>query len=186
MIRRHASTLEELALTHVPYQSIGEFNNGQPWEMPALRTLSIDNLDFTFNLVWRFAQCPKLRVIELATLEEMDPKQLADLIEKTRSQTSQEAGGFPSLKTIALSNDWPDATQDVAMESLELICFEHGITLIIEPLDSDEEDDDDDVSFEDDDDVLENEYWDDEGGYDVDPGASDEEDDDDDDDIELP
>lgn len=62
------------------------------------------------------------------------------------------------------------------MEGLELVCFEKGIALEVEPPDSDDEDDD--ISFEGDD--AENEFWDE--GFTEDEGEEVTDDDDDEED----
>lgn len=163
----------------MPYQSIGSLNNGRPFEFPQLRALEADNFEFNFDFLSRFAQCPKLARIELGSIETAEPRQLSDLIERARSSTNQEAGGFPALKEIMLSSDWPTAEEDASMESLELVCFANNISLEIEPLDSDDEDDDD-PSFDGSD--PENDYWDEGFTEDEDNNSEDEGDDEDDDD----
>jgi hypothetical protein len=159
---RHASSMHHLSLNTVPYQNIGNLNNGPQLDFPRLWTLALDNFEFTLSLVQRFSQCPQLERIELGTLEDMSPKELSEFVEKSRSTSNTEAGGFPRLHEIMLSSDWPTSSEDPAVDTLELICFENGITLEIEAPDSDDEDDDDDddddMSFDEDD--PDQEYWD--------------------------
>lgn len=145
-ILRHAPTLRHIALTGTPYQQIGDFNAGGPFDLPLLKSLSLDDFQFDFNTLKRFEQCPELTRLELGSLDEMNPKLLMQLLERN---------GFPALKEIMLSSDWPTAEEDINVEGLELVCFEKGIGLAFEPPDSDDEDG---MSFEGDD--AENEFWD--------------------------
>lgn len=173
MIQRHASTLRHIALNGTPYQNIGDFNTGQPFDLPSLITLSLEDYQFDFNLVKRFELCPKLSRLELGTLDDMDPGQVMEVLERN---------GFPSLKEILLTCDWPTSGEHPRMDSLELICFEKGIALEVEAPDSDDEDDDD-MSFDEDD--PDNEYWE-EGfmeGEDDDEMTDDDEDEDEDSDV---
>lgn len=146
LIQCHATSLRHLALNGTPYQDIGDFTTGDPLDLPKLVNLSLDDYQFDFNLLKRFQLCPALARLELGSLDDMDPKQLTDLI---------ESNGFPALKEVWLSCDWPTSAENVAMDSLELICFEKGITLEHESPDSDDEDDD--ISFDEGDEG--NEYW---------------------------
>lgn len=79
-----------------------------------------------------------LERLELGTLDDMNPRELTQIFERE---------GFPALKELMLTCDWPTAAEHPGMDSLELICFEKGIALEVEPPDSDDEDDDD-MSFD--------------------------------------
>lgn len=167
LILRHASSLRHLALNATPYQQIGQFNAGDPFDLPKLETLSLDDWQFDFNTLKRFEQCPNLMRLELGTLDDMDPRQLMQLLERN---------GFAGLKELVLSSEWPTSEENINMEGLELVCFEKGIALEVEPPDSDDEDDD--ISFEGDD--AENEFWDE--GFTEDEGEEVTDDDDDEED----
>lgn len=110
-------------------------NTGQPFELPNLRELAVDNVDLRVSFVQRFALCPQLARIEIGELESMDAKDLLQVIETNKSG---DIAGFPALKELVLAAEWAE-TSDATMESLELVCFENGITLLVNDPDSDDE-----------------------------------------------
>lgn len=175
LILRHAATLRHISLNATPYQQIDDFNTGKPFDLPLLETLALDDFQFDFDTLKRFELCPKLMRLELGTMDEMDPKQLTELIERP---------GFEALKEIMLSSDWPAPYEDVNFDTLELVCYTKKIALERDrPDTSDEEDYEDDMSF--DGDEPDQEFWDEGFSEDEDEEATDEEFDEDDSETEY-
>lgn len=118
-----------------PMESTSIMNAGQPVELPNLRELAVDNVDLRVSYVQRFALCPQLSRIEIGELESVEAKDLLQMIETNKSG---DIAGFPALKELVLAAEWAE-TSDATMESLELVCFENGITLLVNDPDSDDE-----------------------------------------------
>jgi len=135
LIQRHASSLKGLNLVMTPPEPDFIMNTGPSLELPNLRELAVDNVDLGVSYVQRFAICPQLTRIELGELQSMEAKDLLQMIETNKSG---DTAGFPALKELVLAAEWAE-TSDATMESLELVCFENGIKLVINEPDSDDE-----------------------------------------------
>ena len=154
--------------------SSSTINDLEPYDFPRLQELSLATDGLNISYLQRFSLCPNLYRIQLGDMADISIKELSVLIEQSRSA---EPHTFPALKELCLSSDWLYMDEsDAVRESLELICFEHGITLVQEPEDSDDEDEDEDDMLYDED--LESDDPDD---FDDDEDVSVEGDDDDDD-----
>ena len=139
LLQRHCKSLKVLGLMGVPYNARADaLDNGAPYDFPFLHDLTFGNVDVVISFLQRFALCPNLYRIQLDQLDNIDVKTLSELIE---SNKSGDNAGFPALKELVLSSEWTDSTPESAMESLELICFDNGIALMVEPPDSDDDED---------------------------------------------
>lgn len=141
----HRLTLRGIELDMIPlnlHEASGAAIEAEPFDFPKLQELSIVQDGLTLSYMQRFALCPNLYRIQLGGLPDITDKELATMITDSRKA---EPHTFPALKEICLSPEWLDDDDGIAAEreSLELICFEHGITLVQEE-DSDIEEDDDD------------------------------------------
>jgi hypothetical protein len=117
-------------------------NDLEPYDLPKLQELSLATDGLSISYLQRFSLCPNLYRVQLGDMADITIRELSVLIDQSRVAQPHT---FPALKEICLSSDWlyGDDTE-AERDSLELICFENGITLVQEPEDSDDEDEDDD------------------------------------------
>lgn len=156
----------------VPYDEDVGLNLGLPFSFPKLKDLNLESYHLDLGFLQRFSQCPRLERIQLGDMDNIDVKQLSQLIEISRTPniatsdtastpSAASASGFPALKKICLSSDWTYSTSPSHMESFELVCFSNGITLHQEEPDSDDEEDDDEYDTDelDESDIDPDEPW---------------------------
>ena len=193
LLMLHAQTLRSITLDMVPYDGAAALNHGPPFDFPLLQELSIESSDISIDFLDRFARCPELYRLQLGSMEEISVTELSRLIESSRSgdadtntgakegaeQAASIARAFPSLREVSLSADWAydDGPGSAVWDSLELLCFQHGITLSVE--EDDEEDEEEDSLMDDTD-------YDDEGLDVADPWDDEDEDEEDDEEVDWP
>ena len=189
----HVQTLRSITLDMVPYDGAAALNHGPPFDFPLLQELSIESSDISIDFLERFARCPELYRLQLGSMEEISVAELSRLIESSRSgdadtttaakegaeQAASPARAFPSLREVSLSADWAydEGPGSAVWDSLELLCFQHGITLSVE--EDDEEDEEEDSLMDDTD-------YDDEGLDVADPWDDEDEDEEDDEEVDWP
>ena len=168
LLMLHVQTLRSITLDMVPYDGAAALNHGPPFDFPLLQELSIESSDITVDFLERFSRCPELYRLQLGSMEEISVTELSRLIESSRSGNADVATGaekgneqvasiahaFPSLREVSLSADWAydDGPGSAVWDSLELLCFQHGITLSVEEDDDEEEEEDslmDDTDYDD-------------------------------------